>query len=151
MRDNSTNMIELVDAITVNDLYFSIIKRHLNGADYTLKFGVTKDDYNKLKYILTYRPFENTGVGVYKYFYAGSYQKNGHSEGVSIIYVRVEQLKQHKQFQFPIGNLYLSNLIWFSEIKDKAIFEPFALADTAGKTTETAHPNGNARPWWKFW
>jgi hypothetical protein len=128
MKDVSTWMIELVDTVAFDNLYFSVIRRLFDGVYYTLKFGVLQEDYNMLRYIITYRPFENTGVGNYRYFFTLGYQKNGQSEDVSIITVRIEQLKQNKHFQFPIGNKYLSNLLWFSEIKDRAILEPFVLA-----------------------
>lgn len=125
MNDAITRMIELKDAIKLDNHYFLIIGRYFEGKCYTLKFGILEADYSKLRYILTYRPFENTGVGAYKYFFTLSYQKNGESAGISIITVRVEQLKQHKNFQFPMGNKCISNLLWFHELKDVETMKQF--------------------------
>ena len=118
-------MIEFVDVNAVDSQFFAIIRLSLDGTYYTLRFGVLEEDHARLKYILTYRPFESTSVGDYRYFFALSYQKNGQSGNVSIISVRIEQATQHKQFQLPMGNKCLSNLLWFSEIKDKKILEHF--------------------------
>ena len=124
MQNANTWMIELVDAEKIDEHCFSIIQLQLEGTYYKLKFGITPDDYQKLRYILTYRPFENTGVGPYRYVQA-SYQKDGVSKDVSLVSIRIQQAKQQKNFILPLGNHCLANLLWFRDIKNKTLLEPF--------------------------
>ena len=76
MRDTSNHMLEIVDAFKDNDLCFVIIKLNLDGEILQLKFGIEPSDYAYVKRILEFRPFENTGVGPYRYFFAKSYSKD---------------------------------------------------------------------------
>jgi hypothetical protein len=125
MRDTNENMIEILNATKDNHLCFSTIQLPLNGEVLKLKFGVEPIDYPLIKKILDFKPYENTGVAPYRYFYTKSYRKDSDNELLAYAYVRVEQLKNHKQFEFHIGKKYLANLIWFGEIKDKKIIEKF--------------------------
>jgi len=75
-------------------------------------------DYGRLKQILEFRPFENTGVAPYRYFFATSYRNDSDNEDLAFISVRVEQLARHKQFEFNLSKKYISNLLWFSQLKD---------------------------------
>lgn len=123
MRDTNHNMLEILDATKDNGLCFATIRLALNGETLKLKFGVEPSDYPYIKRILEFRPFENTGVAPYKYFYARSYSRDSSNENLANADFRVEQLKNHKQFEFKVGKLFLSNLRWFDETKDKTAFE----------------------------
>lgn len=119
--------IEIIDAYKIEDNCFSVISLTLNGETFTLRFGVHPEEYSRLRYIITFRPFENTSVGKYRYFTLGNGGKDEHSKNFSLISIRVDQLKQTKQFMLPIGPKYLANIWWFREIKDRKISEPFLL------------------------
>jgi len=111
----------------LRETFFSIIQVVLDNECFKLRFGIWETDYYRIKNIVTFRPFENTGVVPYRYFYANSYLKTSSAEH-STISVRVEQLKQHKQFDFQIGIRYISHLLWFQEIKDNTLFEPYIIS-----------------------
>jgi hypothetical protein len=117
MRDSNKNMIELLEASKENEAYFSLIKHEINGESLRLRFGIVPSDYGYLKQILEFRPFENTAVAPYRYFFALSYRKE--TDELSYIDIRVEQLRKHKQFEFKISNRYISNLLWFSTLTSK--------------------------------
>ena len=123
MRDTHECMIEIVNATNENDLYFSTIKLKLNDEVLTLKFGITQRDYSLIKKVLEFRPFENTGVAPYRYFFTGLAGKVSDNPELGNITVRVEQLRDHKQFEFNIGKKYAANLNWFQETKDISKFE----------------------------
>ena len=124
MRDSNDGMIEIVDSIKKDDSYFSIIRISFGNEILMLRFGITADDYSRLKNIVTFRPFENLGAGNYRYYFANSYSRG---DIVSKISVRVEQSKQHKQFEFPVGNGYVANLLWFGQIKERMVLAPFII------------------------
>ena len=113
-------MIELIDVSKSDNIYSSKIKHAIDNEKLILKFGIEKSDYSKLKRILEFRPFENTGVAPYKYYFAMSYRRNEDDENLGFISVRVEQLKRHKQFEFPLSRKYISNILWFNSLNDKS-------------------------------
>lgn len=123
MRDTNENMIELLDVSRENEIYSSLIMHQINGEFYRLRFGILTSDYGRLKRILEFRPFENTGVSSYRYFFAHSLRKDSSNEGIVYTDIRVEQLDKHKQFEFQLSKKYMSNILWFSEIKDKKEIE----------------------------
>lgn len=123
MRDTNENMIELVEVSKENNVYSSVIRHEINGEKLLLRFGIETSDYGRLKRILEFRPFENTGVAPYKYFFAFSYCNDSENENLAKIDVRVEQLDSHKQFEFSISKKYISNLLWFNTLTDKSEVE----------------------------
>lgn len=123
MRDTNENMIELLDVSKENDVYSSLIKHQINGEFCRLRFGILTSDYGRLKRILEFRPFEHTGVSPYQYFFAQSLRKDSFNEDIVYTDIRVEQLDKHKQFEFQISKKYMSNILWFSQIKDKKEIE----------------------------
>ena len=118
MRDSNENMIELLDASKADNIYSSVIRHSINGQDLKLRFGIENSDLSRLKRILDFRPFENTGVAPYRYFFALSYRDNPNNENSAFISVRVEQLDRHKQFEFELGKKYISNLLWFDGLTE---------------------------------
>lgn len=124
MRDTHDNMIEIVSVSNDNNINRATIRLNLEEEILTLQFSIQPEDYGYVKKILTFRPFENTGVAPYKYYFALSYSKSSESNKESaLIDVRVEQLKQHKQFAFEVSRKFVSNLLWFSETNDKSKFK----------------------------
>ena len=123
MRDTNENMIELLDVSKENEIYSSLIKHQIKGEFCRLRFGILASDYGRLKRILNFRPFENTGVSPYRYFFALSLRKDSSNEDTVHTDIRVEQLEKHKQFEFQISKKYMSNIVWFSQIKDKKEIE----------------------------
>lgn len=123
MRDTNENMIELIDVSKEKEIYSSLIKHQINGEFYKLRFGILTSDYGRLKRILEFRPFENTEVSPYRYFFAQSLRKDSSNENIVHIDIRVEQLDKHKQYEFQISKKFMSNILWFSEIKDKKEIE----------------------------
>ena len=123
MRDNHENMIELLDVSKADNIYSSLIRHTINGEKLNLRFGIEKSDYARLKRILEFRPFENTGFAPYRYFFALSYRPDSENDRIAIISVRVEQLDRNKQFEFELSKKYISNILWFNEMTDKKEIE----------------------------
>ncbi len=116
-------MIELLDVSKAENIYSSLIRNTINGENLNLRFGIEKSDYSRLKRILEFRPFENTGVSPYRYFFALSYGPDSENEKIAIISVRIEQLERNKQYEFELSKKYISNILWFNEINDKKEIE----------------------------
>ena len=119
MRDSHNDMIELLGSDNAKDIFSSIIKHEINGELLKLRFGIISSDFSRLRRILEFRPFENTGVAPYRYFFALSYRNDPENEDLAFIAVRVEQLDRHKQYEFLISKKYISNLRWFDQLTDK--------------------------------
>ena len=90
MRDSNENMIELLDASKADNIYSSVIRHSINEQNLKLRFGIENSDFYRLKRILDFRPFENTGVAPYRYFFALSYRDNPDNKNSAFISVRVE-------------------------------------------------------------
>ena len=123
MRDTHDGMIELLDVNLDNGVYSSLIEHSINGELLKLRFSIVLSDYPRLKRILEFRPFENTGVAQYRYFFPISYRKDVENKDLAFINIRVEQLGRHKQYEFCISRKYISNLLWFNTIRDKKQIE----------------------------
>ena len=119
MRDTNENMIELIDVSKTDNIYSSLIRHKISDEKLNLRFGIEPVDYGYLKRILEYRPFENTGVSPYRYFFALSYRKDSENIDLAYIKVRVEQLNRHKQYEFKVSKKYVSNILWFNSLTDK--------------------------------
>ena len=119
MRDSHDDMIELLGAENANNVFSSIIQYKINGEILKLRFGIVISDYSRLKRILEFRPYENTGVASYRYFFALSHRNDSDNENLAFIAVRIEQLDRHKQYEFQISKKYISNLLWFNQLTDK--------------------------------
>lgn len=118
MRDSNENMIELLKASKADNVYSSLIRHAINGETLKLRFGIEQSDFSRLKRILEFRPYEDTGVAPYRYFFALSYRNNPDNEKLAFISVRVEQLNRHKQYEFELSKKYIANLLWFNELTD---------------------------------
>lgn len=112
MRDTNKDMIELLDVSNKDNIYSSLISNDIENQKLNLRFGIEPSDYSRLKRILEFKPFENTGIAPYRYFFASSYGIIDND--LATIKVRVEQLDRHKQFEFILSKRYLSNLLWFA-------------------------------------
>jgi hypothetical protein len=119
MRDSHDQMIELIEVKSEDNVFSSLIGHTINNEPLRLRFQIEKSDYSRLKNILQFRPFENIGVAPYRYFFVHSIRKDNENESLVFMDIRVEQLKNHKQFEFPISKRYASNLLWFYSLKDK--------------------------------
>ncbi len=119
MRDSNEDMIELIDTSNLDGAYSSTIRCKIADEELTLRFGIEPIDYGYLKRILGFRPFENTGVASYRYFFALSYRKDEDNENLGRIVVRVEQLSRHKQYEFTTTRKYIASILWFSLLTDK--------------------------------
>jgi hypothetical protein len=104
--------------MNTNGIYSSLIKHKINGEDLKIRFSIDSIDYGHLRKILEFRPFENSGVARYKYFFAMSYRKDLENIDLAHIDVRVEQADRHKQFEFKVTKKYVSNILWFYSLTD---------------------------------
>tara|TARA_B110001450_G_C17499270_1_gene431578 strand:- start:54 stop:440 length:387 start_codon:yes stop_codon:yes gene_type:complete len=123
MRDSNENMIELLDTSKADNVYSALIQHTINGENLKLRFGIESSDFSRLKRILEFRPYENTVVAPYHYFFALSYRNNPDNEKSAFISIRVEQLDQHKQYEFELGKKFISNILWFNGLTDKKEIE----------------------------
>ena len=69
MRNTNEEMIELVDTSNKDNIYSALIKHKIADEDLKLRFAIEQADYRRLKRILEFRPFENTGVVSYRHFF----------------------------------------------------------------------------------
>jgi hypothetical protein len=122
MRDSNENMIELLDASCENNIYSSLIRHKIGDKVLKLRFSIVSSDYRRLRYILQFRPWENTGFAKYRYFFAHSFRLD-HDFKSGLISVRVEQLDRDKQFEFIISKKYYENLLWFNSLKDTQLIK----------------------------
>lgn len=113
MRVDNEELIELLGVCNDENSYSSLIRCKIGGKILTLKFGIIPQDYGLVKRILEFRPFENTGVAPYQYFFTLTYKKHAEDEGFGYIQVKVEQLNRHKNFEFKVSHKYISNILWF--------------------------------------
>lgn len=119
MRDTNENMIELLDVSKDNGIYSSLIKHKISGEDLKIRFSIDPVDYGYLRYILDFRPYENTGVAKYHYYFALSYRKDSEKIDLAHMSIRVEQADRHKQYEFKLSKKYVSNILWFNSLTDK--------------------------------
>ena len=110
-------MIELLDVNKENNIYSSTVSHKIEGKEIKLNFGIEKSDFSRLKRILEFQPFQNGGLGKYRYFFATKYGSHPDQKTLSFINVRVEQLKINKEFEFELSKKYISNLLWLNEIQ----------------------------------
>ncbi len=99
MRDTNEKMIELLEASNKDNIYSAVIRHKIADEELKFRFGIEQADYGRLKRILEFRPFENTGVAPYRYFFALSYRQDPDNKELILTLVRVEQLDRHKQFE----------------------------------------------------
>ncbi len=123
MRDTNEEMIELLDTSNKDNVYSALIKHKIADEDLKLRFAIEQADYGRLKRILEFRPFENTGVASYRYFFVLSYSKDNNNKDLAQTLIRIEQLDRHKQYQFDISRKFISNILWFNSLKDKKEIE----------------------------
>lgn len=123
MRDTNENMIELLEVSRDNGIYSSLIKHKINEEDLKIRFSIDPVDYGNLRNILNFRPYENTGLAKYRYFFSLSYRKDSENTDLAYMYVRVEQADRHKQYEFKVSKKYVSNILWFKSLTDKKDIE----------------------------
>jgi hypothetical protein len=123
MRDTNENMIELLEISRENGSYSSLIKHRIRGEELKIRFSIEPIDYGHLRNILDFRPFENTGVAKYHYFFALSYRKDSENVDLAYMNMRVEQADRNKQYEFKVSKKYASNILWFDSLTDKKEIE----------------------------
>ena len=119
MRDTNENMIELLNVSRKDNIYSSLIRHKISDEKLDLRFGIDSIDFGHLKRILESRPFENSSVAPYRYFFALAYRNDPDDNNLAFTDIRVEQLDRHKQYEFKISKKYISNILWFNSLTDK--------------------------------
>ena len=83
------------------------------------QFGVQKPGYNTVRRIFQLRPFEKIPGLKYRYFW-----DYGHGrDNDYFLSIRVEQGNNAKSFPLKANELFGSNLLWFSRIKEQTEIE----------------------------
>jgi hypothetical protein len=118
MRDSNENMIELLNVSKTDNIHSSLIRHKISGEELNLRFGIDPIDFGHLKKILDFRPYENTGVAPYRYFFALAYRNDPDNNDLAYTDIRVEQLDRHKQYEFKISKKYIANILWFNSLTD---------------------------------
>lgn len=119
MRDNHEGMPEIVDAFEKDGQYFAIIGIQVSSESKQFQFGISANGYRALRKILQLRPFDTMPGVKQRYFFAGSYGRIPASSEFRTD-VRVEQSRQGKKVEVRVPKDLLSNLVWFSTIRDFA-------------------------------
>ena len=123
MRDTNENMIELLNVSRTDNIYSSTIRDKISNEELNLRFSIDPIDFGHIKRILEFRPFENTGVSPYRYFFVLAYRDDPDNNNLTWTTIRVEQLDRHKQFEFKISKKYIANILWFNSLTDKKLIE----------------------------
>ena len=116
-------MIELLEVTRNNEILSALIRQTINQEDLKVRFGINLIDFNYLKRILDYRPFENTGVGLYRYYFVSSYRKDPENLDLCYVKIRIEQLDKHKQYEFLVSQKLMANILWFDTLTHKKEIE----------------------------
>ncbi len=116
-------MIELLNVSNTDNIYSSLIRNNINDEELNLRFGVDQRDFGHLKRILDFRPYENTGVAPYRYFFTLSYRNDQDNNDLIFAHIKVEQLDRHKQYEFKVSKKYIANILWFNSLADKKQIE----------------------------
>jgi hypothetical protein len=123
MRDSNEKMIELLNVSNTDNVYSSLIRHTISKEELNLRFGIDPVDFGHLKKILEFRPFENTGVSPYRYFFALAFRNDPNNSDFIFTDIRIEQLDRHKQFEFKVSKKYVANILWFNSLTDKKPIE----------------------------
>ena len=117
MRDTHEGMPEIINAFEQDAQYFGVVRIEGGGMSKQFQFGVSIDGYRALRRILQLHPFDSMPGVKHKHFFARSYVAIPGSSDYKT-HVRVEQNRDGKQIEVMVPKDLLSNLVWFSEIKD---------------------------------
>ncbi|HEY5839192.1 MAG TPA: hypothetical protein VIT19_09160 [Pyrinomonadaceae bacterium] len=117
MRDNHEGMPEIVQAFEREGQYFGVVGITLGDTSKQFQFGVSVDGYRALTKILQLRPFDFMPGLKHRHFFAQSYGKIPGSSDYKTD-IRVELGRDGKQIEVRVPKDLLTNLVWFSEIKD---------------------------------
>jgi len=112
-------MIELLEATKNNVILSALIRQTINQENLKFRFEINSLDYIYLKRILDYWPFENSGVGYYRYYFVLNYRKDTENSDLCYVDIRVEQLDRQKQYEFIVSQKLMSNILWFYSLTDK--------------------------------
>lgn len=116
MRDNSENMIELLDVLKEDGSYFAVVKLNVSGSSGTYRFGIHENGYGALGRILQCRPFDAMPGLRYRYFFSRSFAvTKGHGEQVDVghIGVRIELSDYGREMDFEVPVEIVQNVAWF--------------------------------------
>lgn len=119
MRETNENMIELLEVSRSNDILSVLVRQNINQENLKVRFGISLVDFNCLKRILDYRPFENSGVGLYRYYFVLSYRKDPKNLDMCYMKIRIEQLDRDKQYEFLVSQKLMANILWLDTLTDK--------------------------------
>ena len=110
-------MPEIIDAFERGAQYFCVVAIERNLVTKQFEFGVSPNGYRALRKVLQLGPFDSMPGTKQWYFFGGRY---GNVPGTSEYEtaVRVEQNRDGKLVDTRMPKDLLSNLVWFSEIKD---------------------------------
>jgi hypothetical protein len=117
VRDNHEGMPEILDAFERGVQCFAVVAIERSAVIKQFEFGVSLDGYRALRKMFQIRPFDSMPGAKRRYFFAGRY---GNVPGTSEYEtaVRVEQDRDGKLVDIRMPKDLLSNLVWFSRIKD---------------------------------
>ena len=118
MRIPKENLIELLDATKQDNICSALIACVIDGQRLNLRFAISLQDFGHLRRILEFRPFENTGVGPYRYFFTLSYTASIKEDPLILASIRVEQLNKSKHFSHTISKKLMANLFWFESLEN---------------------------------
>lgn len=118
MRDNHEGYPEIVDVYEREGLSFGVVRVELPDESATFEFGVEAKGYTALKRILQFRPFDRMPNVTYRYFFTGTYTRKKLGQEPVTIWIRVEQGRSSKNFEFDCPTSLASNLRWFEALSD---------------------------------
>ena len=110
-------MPEILDAFEKDGQYFGVVGIQVLGESKQFQFSISSNGYRALRKIFQLRPFDTMPGVKQKYFFAGSYGRIPSSSEFRTD-VRVEQNREGMNVEVRIPKDLLSNLVWFSTIKD---------------------------------
>jgi len=117
MRDNSSDMPEIVDACERDGEHFGVVRVVLSGQPAVFEFGIDPAGYKALRNVLQSRPFAETPGVPHKYFFARSCSKKGIDSNLCTFGVRIEGGRGAKTFDFDGPMSLAANLLWFADLE----------------------------------
>lgn len=99
------------------NVYGGIVRIDFYGKDVVLQFAISELDFIAIKRITEFRPFENTGVGLYSYRFTGTYSKS-FEERAAYMRIEIKQNRMQKNHDFDCTDDLIARLLWFAQVSD---------------------------------
>lgn len=127
MRQQNSDLVELLDAFALDGHWFGRVRLERNGEQKCFQFGVSQAGYLALQRAVQLRPFDQLPGLRHRYFFGGLAHRLSGDE--AIMAVRVVQARDQAHVNVEAPTDLVANLKWFAELQDWTEAEALAIAD----------------------